>query len=317
MNLERINLEKRKLEAKYTRPLRAIFKQMNQDAVVLYRATGNIPAESVAQNYTLEFIKIIRDAMRLSIRKFGFIQRKKDKKFDVEKQIAIFDYQIVKKQILFESTDDELEKIDNEFALLAISFVATESQRQSLFIEETNAKELNKAQQNSIILQGMKEDKLKEQIAKLIAEINQENFNALISGEPVNQKLEKKLSLLKKKLETLERNTKDEIVLSIEEELSKKEESRADLIAQLAVGIAESWAREQEVAILALALGLQLNKAWVTSFINSRDTHIAANGQTVGINEYFTVGGYRAKTPRDPSLPIQELANCHCSVRYS
>ena len=32
MNLERINLEKRKLEAKYTRPLRAIFKQMNQDA---------------------------------------------------------------------------------------------------------------------------------------------------------------------------------------------------------------------------------------------------------------------------------------------
>ena len=255
--------------------------------------------------------------MRLSIRKFGFIQRKKDKKFDVEKQIAIFDYQIVKKQILFESTDDELEKIDNEFALLAISFVATESQRQSLFIEETNAKELNKAQQNSIILQGMKEDKLKEQIAKLIAEINQENFNALISGEPVNQKLEKKLSLLKKKLETLERNTKDEIVLSIEEELSKKEESRADLIAQLAVGIAESWAREQEVAILALALGLQLNKAWVTSFINSRDTHIAANGQTVGINEYFTVGGYRAKTPRDPSLPIQELANCHCSVRYS
>ncbi len=50
-----------------------------------------------------------------------------------------------------------------------------------------------------------------------------------------------------------------------------------------------------------------------------RATHAAANGQRVGIDEPFTVGGFSLKYPGDSSLgaPIGETANCRCSTFYT
>jgi len=48
-----------------------------------------------------------------------------------------------------------------------------------------------------------------------------------------------------------------------------------------------------------------------------RPTHVEANGQTVGIGGFFTVGGYLMSYPRDFSAPAKETARCRCMSVYS
>ena len=55
-----------------------------------------------------------------------------------------------------------------------------------------------------------------------------------------------------------------------------------------------------------------LTKTWNTSFVNSRDTHIAAHNQKKDFAEFFNVGGERLMHPGSGSLPENNI-NCKCS----
>ena len=48
----------------------------------------------------------------------------------------------------------------------------------------------------------------------------------------------------------------------------------------------------------------------------TRETHIAANGQIVGIDQDFVVGGARGPVPGAQVLPAGERINCRCYVEY-
>lgn len=311
MNLRQIDLQKRKIEAKYIKPIRAIFKQMDEDAVNLYKATGNIPADQIARTYTPEFTKVVRDAMRESIIKFGFLQRD-DLKIKNTKSLDL------------QATEDELSKLNEEFAKEAVLFIATESERQALYIQNTNSKELTEAQQNAIISNSKKQARLQTIIQELTAKINQIRFGSFVRGEIIAPesvaRLNARLEKYQRQLNEMQKNQKTDIAKNIQENLQAKEEWRSELIAEMSVGIAESWARNQEVATLAIVLaeqGISLKKRWQTILDGrERPTHHAASGQTVGINEKFIVGGARANYPRDPNLPMAELANCRCGVEY-
>lgn len=68
--------------------------------------------------------------------------------------------------------------------------------------------------------------------------------------------------------------------------------------------------------------GFQLYKDWgvarkewlATGDNRTRDSHRAANGQIVSIDEPFTVGGSPMMYPGDPGAPIAEFANCRCTT---
>lgn len=45
-----------------------------------------------------------------------------------------------------------------------------------------------------------------------------------------------------------------------------------------------------------------------------RDDHLAANGQVVGIDETFNVGGVAMRFPGDPNAPIEQTAACRCTT---
>lgn len=67
----------------------------------------------------------------------------------------------------------------------------------------------------------------------------------------------------------------------------------------------------------ASATGLRLRKRWLaTPGGRTRPTHSAANGQTVGMEAFFSVGGAPARYPGDPMLPAGERCNCRCSITY-
>lgn len=58
-------------------------------------------------------------------------------------------------------------------------------------------------------------------------------------------------------------------------------------------------------------------KTWHTALDEKvRMTHIALEGVTLPIDEYFDVGGYKALYPLAETLPLQETANCRCTLEY-
>ncbi|UOR07169.1 phage head morphogenesis protein [Hymenobacter aerilatus] len=67
----------------------------------------------------------------------------------------------------------------------------------------------------------------------------------------------------------------------------------------------------------AQATGVALDKFWIaTKDSRTRADHIAADRQTVGMNDTFLVGGYAARYPGDPMLPAAQIIRCRCSLGY-
>jgi len=64
-------------------------------------------------------------------------------------------------------------------------------------------------------------------------------------------------------------------------------------------------------------MGLSTLREWVASGGDrTRPTHDAADGQQVGMNEPFIVGGSPLMYPGDPSGPAAEVINCRCGVVF-
>lgn len=63
--------------------------------------------------------------------------------------------------------------------------------------------------------------------------------------------------------------------------------------------------------------GLEMMREWIASSgARTRDSHRQADGQIVGLNDPFTVGGHKLMYPGDPSGPGSETINCRCAVGY-
>lgn len=63
---------------------------------------------------------------------------------------------------------------------------------------------------------------------------------------------------------------------------------------------------------------IKLWKSWYATMDHrTRPTHAQANGQTVPINQPFTVGGSSLDYPGDPSGPGDEVIHCRCTVTYT
>lgn len=91
-------------------------------------------------------------------------------------------------------------------------------------------------------------------------------------------------------------------------------EARATLIARTEV-IAASNAASYATAMLLDGPGV--SKQWqATPDARTRETHRHADGQTVPLAAPFTVGGAALLFPGDLTGPVDEIANCRCSLGY-
>lgn len=61
-------------------------------------------------------------------------------------------------------------------------------------------------------------------------------------------------------------------------------------------------------------MGIELEKMWIATLDNrTRHDHAVADGQTVGVDDPFIVGGYELMYPGDPSGPGHLIYNCRCT----
>jgi hypothetical protein len=70
---------------------------------------------------------------------------------------------------------------------------------------------------------------------------------------------------------------------------------------------------------VAQELGEPMDKSWLATMVGAaaettRPTHRAADGQRVPLDQPFIVGGVEMDRPGDPSAPINEVANCRCTL---
>ncbi len=105
-------------------------------------------------------------------------------------------------------------------------------------------------------------------------------------------------------------DTTDELAARIRAEFSGISKQRSLRIAMTETSAAYGAARQEALE----QAGIQY-KEWLTSGNeNVRPSHQAAQGQIVGVNEPFIVGGASIMHPGDGSLgaPPEEIINCHC-----
>jgi hypothetical protein len=95
--------------------------------------------------------------------------------------------------------------------------------------------------------------------------------------------------------------------------------NRAEAIARTETMGAYNGGAQLAWADLARATGEQLEKGWLATLDKrTRETHFAADGQRVPLDQPFTVGGWQLMEPGDPDGPAQEVINCRCTmIRYS
>jgi len=97
------------------------------------------------------------------------------------------------------------------------------------------------------------------------------------------------------------------------EYMGKQNRYRAVRVMRTEVGIAANAASFQA----AKATGLQLKKKWVsTQDSRTRDTHQAADGQVVLLDDYFQINGVQMDKPQMVGAPASEVINCRCTMVY-
>lgn len=106
--------------------------------------------------------------------------------------------------------------------------------------------------------------------------------------------------------------SREEIARDIEMLYRQRAPRRAEAIALTEVSAAANAAALEA----ARHSGAVKNKVWQSMDDDRvRTTHVAADGQTVGIDEDFIVGGAPGDHPCDPKLPGHETINCRCELR--
>lgn len=86
--------------------------------------------------------------------------------------------------------------------------------------------------------------------------------------------------------------------------------NRSTTIAQTETHNSASYAAIET----ARSSGMALNKVWMTTSGKPRSTHADADGQEVGLDESFTVGGFSMDRPGDG--PASETVNCKCIIYF-
>lgn len=315
----RLDIEKKKLEASITVKISQVFKNMANDASNLYLATGTLNSELLSKNYSPEFLKEVRDAMRKSIKSFGFKLRK-----DIElKHDLYFNIREIKKLISEvkiiiqdDNLSEKIREINNKFLLASSLFISNESEKQNDYITNTNQEMLTNAlikadvdftqnlQESQTLLFG-----LEERLPSLPIE-----ERTVISRQIINIRNQIAIS----------NNNKSAIIAeNIRTNLLLKSPARSELISSQNVGLAESWSRQTEAELIdeAKLVGkngvIEVTKEWFAILDkHTRSAHAEADGQVVGVNEFYNVWGEDLKYPRDPNASAKNIMNCRCISNF-
>jgi SPP1 gp7 family putative phage head morphogenesis protein len=105
----------------------------------------------------------------------------------------------------------------------------------------------------------------------------------------------------------------DKIAREIKRVSAVENSTRAKTIARTEVGRVANVGK----ILAAKRMEVAMDKTWSAARDErTRKSHHLAHGQTVDLDDAFTVGGVRMIAPGDPSAPAKETVNCRCSMTF-
>lgn len=279
------------IEEKFQPKLRSLFRDMGRDLASVYISTQTIPN---AENFTPQMITLLRGHYRKVIPQFGFFIRNQlgvkhhfapEKKqigddFELESAVYINNHSETQSDIIIDHQQTEWHRNINKALVGLLLLMDTPASR----IATTQG--MDPAARTGI-LQNMvdanptfNEDKKNRELRKLI--------NREVGASSVSRA---------KAIALTETNNPINFAMETEAELAINDP--ATVAAATAAGVRLSQAQKEWVAVLDR---------------RTRPTHVAADGQVVGLNETFNVGGFSMRFPTDGSLgaPAGEIVNCRC-----
>jgi hypothetical protein len=279
---------KLKLEKKLKPKLRKLFRQIGQDVKVVWATTQRVPG---LNSFHIELTTILRQHYRDVAKEFGKISREGVKssirvdetKLLVEEIPGVTDTFINSPTIIAAATLTLLEGLIRSESEV-ISYINTHSIEQSRHILDTTAKTL-------------------ESVSKKVI------MDSVIEGEVL---------------------TPAETAARIQREFYRSSENRIDTIAKTETQTPSETIKLIETTVLATLLGgivgpegeFELGtvvKTWNTVIDGeTRDSHLAANGQTVPNDSPFKVGGESLPAPGSSVLgaSLKNIINCRCIATY-
>lgn len=105
----------------------------------------------------------------------------------------------------------------------------------------------------------------------------------------------------------------------IRERMDDVSVSRAKTIARTETHSAVQETSAETMRLEAEAVGLEgeTQKVWTAGMdMRVRESHAEADGQAVGLDDSFLVGGVSLRFPGDPLGPPEEVINCRCILTY-
>ncbi len=123
------------------------------------------------------------------------------------------------------------------------------------------------------------------------------------------------------KIKSLQKDTElssDDIADNLKSDLGDKQSlTRASIIAGFVAHTAVSWASLNTAKTVNRRIQNELKKEWISMRDSKvRDDHAAADGQIVGLNDFFLVGSEKLEFPGDPNGSIENTINCRCIIGY-
>lgn len=103
---------------------------------------------------------------------------------------------------------------------------------------------------------------------------------------------------------------KEEVIARIDH-VFKGRKNNADVVAQTEVS---AMSNKGAVEAMRQTGGIVVGKEWHAGGPRPRAHHAAANGQVVGVNDPFYVGGEHLEYPGDPAGSARNVCNCHCAM---
>jgi hypothetical protein len=324
-----IDRKKRALELKNTNDLKKIFKSISNDVFALIKSGNSINAQEIAENYNVEFVKEIRDIMRKTIKIFGFsirqtLEEKTELFFDLQNKFLEIDLDFKRVIEIEDATDSQIDQINKDFLLASSIFVANESEKQANFIKETNKKEIESAVLRSVDFYNQLLERARKKQQDLLNG-NNTKFTFSKPEQLIDFIDNATLINISQRILEIESSRRDIVALNARKILLDNSQSRSELIAEQNIGLTESWARQEEAKLVNDAelitssqSVIKIQKTW-NAILDSkvREAHFEADGQTVGVKDFYIVGGESLMYPRDPNGSAGNTIRCRCVSEQS
>lgn len=327
----KIDAIKKEIESRHAREFNKLYRRIGNDLINIVTNTASVNFKTIIQNYKPDYIYIFRRIFQDA--------RESGMGFEIRNQFNFNKRNIIELKSI-EVPKEEQDKVNNKFDVLYTLLLnnKTEELANDEFIQSEatyfeNA--YNDAQGDYI----NDVNKIKEESNKLRNELLFLAGATLISEIAKRKAKQKRLEVLDKQLERIQKDGKTETVKKFKSQLEKKIPTRSQSNAEYGTGKASSEIRNTEYQAVKESGASEVSKPRLVTFTTGkllidrvkkiwweksqfirgakpRQNHLSISGNQSDKQGNFFVAGYEVPHPRHESLPASESIRCRCEVEY-